>query len=136
MDAYPEASSSAVAWISVASSALAPFAFTTQPAPSQPTTSRPDIPVDEKEHQSSQTTESSVTGETTWTDVVRENHILAVASGLGGFVTCAALIAVVWALRRVRVKPWWSPGTAKYAPLHDDQQDAEDDVEMEEHGGK
>lgn len=82
--------------------------------------------------ESTQQTEATPSNISTWADFLYDRHFIAVASGLlSGTVACAALIAVIWALKRLRGADRWSSTSAKYAPLHDDQRHAEDDDELE-----
>jgi hypothetical protein len=110
---------------------LASSASVTYSGASQTTDVRPQWTANEMDEVTSPTTSPAGLDHGTWVDFVRDQHFVALASGLGGFIACAALIATIWALAQFRVRSWWRSGSADYAPLHQHQQDENDNDDDE-----
>ena len=86
------------------------------------------------EPEPSQSNVPSDADDTSWTASLQANQIVAFASALSGFVACAALWAVIWAIRTCRGKPWWR--NEEYEPLpptNDDEAEDEGDIELDNH---
>jgi hypothetical protein len=88
----------------------------------------------------SQSTIPSETEDPSWTASLQANQIVAFASALSGFVACAALWAVIWAIRNCRGKPWWRREDTRYEPLpptnEEDEAEDEGDLEPGKHNEK